>query len=683
MATDTTLNSETGLPEKESKGRDLSVIEYKDGVKKGYVPEGYESVEEYLADVRETFEHDLDADHNNRLEALEDKMFASGDQWDPQVLEYRKGLPCLVINTIPQFTAQLVGDFRQARSSVKVLPAEDGDEEVAEMRSDLIRSIEYKSRADRVYAHAFESQVTCGDGAFRVAVEYAKDDVFDQDIFLRPIEDAHAVVWDRMAVDPTMRDARHCYVEDRVPTREFDKKWPGKTPSTLGEGQRRTLVSKGWLDENTSRVMEHWRMIERDRLLGLFEDGSIHVIDAGTIEDVVAKHGNPIKTRISPCLYAQMHLITGWAILDGPYEWKLNRLPIIRMTGRTMTVDGYRRRYGLVRFMKDSARLRNFWRSVAAEQLGYAPKAQWMATESAVEGKEDILRNAHNSRDPLLIFNDEAEFGRNVQRVDPPALQMALLNEAQINSQDMKDVTGIHDASLGIKSNETSGKAINARQREGDIASLTYYDNANAAILEAGDVINQLIPQIYDSTRIVRVIGKDESAKLVKINDPFDPKSPDLATGSYDTALDTGPSFTTKRQEAAESMMNAVQVWPNLIQVAGDIIAKAQDWPGAEELAERLKKTIPPQFLSEEEQAEGGQAPVDPAQLQQLMEEHKKVVQELETLKADRAVEWYNAETQRIRALSDNMVDAEGVNLKAVETILNQSESKPSDRKSS
>lgn len=674
MAIENTLNSETGLPAKDSKARELDVVEYDNNVKKGYVPEGYDSVEDYLADVRETFEQDLDADHDNRVEALEDKMFASGDQWDPQVLEYRKGLPCLVINTIPQFTAQLVGDFRQARSSVKVLPAEDGDEDIAETRSDLIRSIEYKSRADRVYAHAFESQVTCGDGAFRVAVEYAKDDVFDQDIFLRPIEDAHAVVWDRLAVDPTMRDARHCYVEDRIPIKEFNRKWPEKSPSTLGDNTRRNLVARSWLDDSTCRIMEHWRMVERDRLLGLFEDDSIHVIDADTIEDIVAKHGQPVKTRISPCLYAQMHLITGWAILDGPYEWKLNRLPIIRMTGRTMSVEGHRRRYGLVRFMKDSARLRNFWRSVAAEQLGYAPKAQWMATESAVEGKEDILRNAHNSRDPLLIFNDEAEFGRNVQRVDPPALQMALLNEAQINSQDMKDVTGIHDASLGIKSNETSGKAINARQREGDIASLTYYDNANAAILEAGDVINQLIPQIYDSTRIIRVIGKDESAKIVRINDPNDPTSIDFSVGNYDTALDTGPSFTTKRQEAAESMMNAVQVWPQLIEVAGDIIAKAQDWPGAEELAERLKKTVPPQFLSPEEQAEGGQAPIDPAQIQQFMEEHKKVVQELETLKADRSVEWYNAETQRIRALSDNMVDAEGVNLKAVEQILKQSE---------
>ena len=187
--------------------------------------------------------------------------------------------------------------------------------------------------------------------------------------------------------------------------------------------------------------------------------------------------------------------------------------------------------------MKDAARLKNFWRSVAAEQLGYAPKAQWIATAEAVEGREDDLRKAHLTRDPLLIVNDEAVIGQNLQRLDPPAPQAALLNEAQVNAQDMKDVTGIHDASLGIRSNEVSGRAIQARQREGDIASLTFYDNANASILEAGDVINQLIPQVYDGTRVVRTIGEDETQKFFKINDPMDPNAVDLSVGMFDVAL--------------------------------------------------------------------------------------------------------------------------------------------------
>jgi hypothetical protein len=651
--------------------RPVDALSYSGKVKKGYVPEGFASVEDFVKDMREEYELDITADYENRQEAIDDKKFAVGEQWDPQVLKHREGLPSLTINTIPQFTAQLVGDWRQSRNAVKVLPSEDGDTDVATVRSDLIRAIEYNSRASRVYDNAFESAVVCGDGAFRVCVDYARDDVFEQDIKLDQIDDALSVVWDRLSIDPTGRDARHCFVDDVIPKKEFERKWPDHKPDELSASERNACVRTGWVDEGQYRVTEYWRLIERDRLLGLFEGGAVHEITEENIEELVSQFGPPIKSRIAPCLFAQMHLMTGWAILDGPYEYRLNRLPIIRMTGRVMNVNGRRIRYGLTRFMKDPSRLRNFWRSVNAEQLGYAPKAQWMATESAVAGRENLLRNAHLSRDPLLVFNDEAVFGQNVQRVDPPQLQMALLNEAQINTQDMKDVTGIHDASLGIKSNETSGRAIMARQREGDVAAITFYDNGNAAILEAGDVINQLIPQVYDSTRIVRTIGEDETPKLMKINDINDPKSPNLSIGRYDVALTSGTSYTTKRAEAAQAMMEAVQVWPNLIGIAGDIIAKAQDWPGADKLAERLKKTIPQELLSDEEK-DPNALPMPPEQIQQMMMEFEALKKEYETLERDRSIEMYNAETQRIRALSDNMVDGTQLNQNAIKMILDQ-----------
>jgi hypothetical protein len=409
-------------------------------------------------------------------------------------------------------------------------------------------------------------------------------------------------------------------------------------------------------------------MIERDRMLVMFDDGSIRTFDENVSPDEMEKFGTPVKTRVAPCKYAQMHLVTGFKILAGPYEWKMNRLPIIRMAGRTVALEGRRYRHGLVRFMKDLVRLKNFWRSVAAEQLGYAPKAQWIATESAVEGKEANIRKAHLTRDPLLVVNDEAIIDQNIKRLDPPPMQMALLNEAQLNTQDMKDVTGIHDASLGIKSNETSGRAIMARQREGDIASLTYYDNGNAAILEAGDVINQLIGQIYDGTRIIRIIGEDEKTKLVKINDPLDPNSPDISLGKYDVTTTSGASYTTRRVEAAEAMMEAIQVYPELMQIAGDLVVKAQDWPGSEELAERLVKTIPPQLLSDKEKAELGPQGPNPQQMmeqqaqlqeavQKMSDQLKKMEMENATLKVKHdvelrklAIEEFKAETDRITA---------------------------------
>lgn len=640
-------------------------------VSESYVPEGFDTLEDFLQDMREEYQLDIDFDRENREQAIEDKKFAAGDQWDPVVLEHRKGLPCLVINSVPQFIAQLIGDWRENKRGIKVLPTEEGDKDLADVRADLIRSIETQSRADRVYDNAFESEVQCGDGAFRVAVEYAKEDVFDQDIFVRPIDDALSVVWDRLSVDPTGRDARHCFVDDVIPKKDFERKFPNASPDELSEKEFINLKGAGWLELDGVRVTEYWRIIERDRLIGLFEDGSVRVIEGDGLDDLIAKHGNPIKSRIAPCTYAQMHLVTGYSILSGPYEYCLTRLPVIRMSGRVVNVGGRRVRYGLIRWMKDPVRLRNFNRSVAAEQLGYAPKAQWIATESAVEGYEDDLRKAHLTRDPLIKVSDDAIIGQNIQRLDPPKWQTALHQEAEANVQDMKDVTGIHDASLGIKSNETSGRAINARQREGDIASITFYDNGNAAVLEAGDVINQLIGQIYDGTRIIRIIGEDEKLKFLKINDPSDPRSPDLSVGKYDVALSTGANYTTRRVEAAQAMMDAVQVWPQLLQVAGDLVAKAQDWPGADDLAERLKKTIPQQFLDPEDR----QGP-DP-QVQELQMQLQTLAQEYQQLKTDREIDFkkiiidiYNAETQRIRALSDNQVDGNNIELDGIKTIL-------------
>lgn len=662
--------------------------------KDSYVPEGFDEVEDYLDDVRSTYALDIQADQDNREAALEDKKFTAGDQWDPLVLQMRQGLPCLTINTIPQFTAQLVGDWRENKIGVKVLPAENGQKDVADIRADLIRSIETKSRADRVYNSAFESMVQCGDGAFRVAVQYAGEDVFDQEIVVASVDDALSVVWDRLSIDPTGRDATHCFVDDVMPTKEFEARWPECSPSQLRDKDERILVAGGWFDDKTVRVTEHWRMIERKRTLVMFKDGSIYdqdelqeMANKGSPDDVqafVAKHGQPVKSRVAPCTYAQMHLVTGFKILAGPYEYKMTRLPIIRMSGRVVTISDQRVRYGLVRFMKDHVRLRNFARSVAAEQLGYAPKAQWIAPESAVEGREDAFRKAHLTRDPLLVYNDDAESPP--ERIEPPSIQAAWLNEVQQFTQDLKDITGIHDASLGIPSNETSGKAITARQHEGDIASLTYYDNGNAAVLEAGDVMNQLISQIYDGTRIIRIIGEDEATKLVNINDPMDPASPNIAVGMYDVAMSSGPSYTTRRQEAADAMMNAIQVFPELMQIAGDLVVKAQDWPGAEELADRLVKTIPPNLLSDKEKQELGdnggpnsqQLMQQQTQLQEALQQSQQELQKLQQenlmIKTKEAakdtenqVRIYEAETQRLEAYAQLLKDGMTLDLQRLE----------------
>lgn len=631
-----------------------------------YVPEGFDSVDDFLEDMRDNYKADVRYDSDNRDSAFDDKKFWSGDQWDPLVLQYRKNLPCLTINSLPQFTGQITGDWRLGRASIKVLPAEDGDVDIAQIRADLIRNIEIQSRADRAIDNAFESMVVCGDGAYRIGLDYAHEDVFDQDIVIKPIADALSVVWDRMSVDPTGRDAMHCFVDDMMPQKTFEERWPDEAPSTLSKQFHNSLRTDGWFYQDSDcelvKVTEYWRIIERPRLLAMFADGAIEdVTDAeDTIGFLIQQHGPIVRTREAPCRYAQMHLVTGYTILEGPVEYKLTRLPIIRMAGRTITIGDKRIRFGIVRDMKDPVRTRNFWRSKEAEYLGYATKAKWKAFAAAIKGRESIWRNSHLNDDTLLVANDGAPMPEEVM---PPQFPAALANAAQQNTEDMKQVSGIYDSSLGARSNETSGVAINARQREGDVASITYHDNGNAAVQEGGDVTNQLIGQVYDGTRTVRLVGEDQIPRLQRINDPMDPKSIDLSKGRYDVTITTGPSFTTRRVEAAAAAGDFMKaLGPQAAITFADLYANLQEFPDADKWAERAKKLLPP-GIADDEEGEGPQVPPEMmAQMQQMNQALQQLQAENEALKQDKGVDVAKVQidaakvgVERYKAITDRM----------------------------
>lgn len=577
------------------------------------VPEGYKDEAEFLTEARDRFQMGVDFDRENRDAGMEDAKFAAGEQWDEEAKASRAGLPCLVINRLPQFIAQVVGDIRINRPSIRVRPAEDADKDLADVREGLIRAIERDCDAQGVYATAGQSQVTTGIGNFRVTLKYAGEMAFERDIALAPIPDPFSVVWDPASVNPTGRDAVWCFINDSIPRKEFEARFPDEQPSDLVA----STTTDGWSTKDEVRVSEYWRVIDKPMDIALLEDGSVVPADkvpAGMV---------PVATRKSSRKYACMYLITGHTILEGPFEWPIDRVPILRVQGWEFNVGDKRVRFGLVRWAKDPQRLLNYWRSVAAQTLALAPKGKWLASASSLpEDREDDFRNAAKSADPLLIYE-----GSNAPTyTNPPPLPGALLQEAALNAQDMKDVTGLHDASLGARSNETSGRAIMARQREGDVATYIYHDNLKAAISEAGKIINALIPTVYDTARTIRIVGEDETTKVQRINDPNHPKNIDINQGRYDVAVETGPSYTTKRQEAAESLMQFVQAIPAAAGVASDLIAKAMDWPMADTIAERLKKTIPPQILESEE----GQEPPKPDPAQAMQAQMQQMLAELD-----------------------------------------------------
>jgi len=554
--------------------------------------DGYDSEAELLEEARTLWQEASDADRENRTEAVADLQFFAGEQWQEEDRKARKGRPCLTINTLPQFVAQVVGDLRINPPAIKVRPAEDADKDLADVREGLIRAIENDSGGQAVYANAGQSQTACGIGNFRVVLEYARDDAFERNIVIKRIENPFAVLWDPFLTEPTGKDAGHCFIADDMRRKAFEKAYPDATPESAGAvlGE---LTAGGWVSRDTVRVVEYWKVKKTPAEIGMLQDGSVTWITDANRAAVIPRlavnsRGEPLRRktqRTSVCMY----LMSGFALLEDPVEYQITRLPIFRVPGWEVHDGTKKVRFGLVRFARDPQKLKNYWRSVKAEKLALAPRQQWLVHESQ-DGEQQNFREAAENGDTVLTWAGQVE----PKRLDPPQIEAALMQAAEENAQDMKDVTGLHDASLGIRSNETSGKAILARQREGDVATFLYHDNLTQAISECGRVIDEFIPQVMDTVREVRILGADMQQQVMRANDPGDPDSVDLSKGKFDIYVDTGPSYATKRVEAAESMMAFTQAVPIAGQVAGDLIAKAQDWPLADEIGERMKRAMPP-----------------------------------------------------------------------------------------
>lgn len=578
--------------------------------KNNYFPKdkGFDDQQSFLQWLCQTFNDDVTADYFNIQAMLEDAAFVSGQQWDPIIMNQRliDQKPTLTVNTAPALIAQVMGNRLLNETSIRILPDMGGTKDIAKTRQGLVRSIEKISNGDRAYDVAMQNQVIGGLGNFRVTAQYAASDVFDQELGLGPIPNPGAVVWDRLRMDPTGRDARHVYVQDLMLRTDFEKRWPWAQPEELGSTLAYTqmLQTNGWVTVDLVRVVDFYHMCAVKRTIAMLNDGSIvDVTDKAPgdwIHDVAVhpSSGAPImRETMRP--YCEMVKCSASNVLEGPFRYWTDRVLVFRVPGWEVNVGDTWNRFGLIRFAKDPMRYRNFWKSVKAEKMMQTPKATWLAQQESVAGHEDAFRNSNNSNDPLLMWNGET--GAKPERIAPIQMEAALIQEAAEADQDIRNVTNLHEASLGQQSNEVSGKAINARVRVGELGTVIYQHNLNMAIAEAGRVLNDLIPYYYDTPRMIKVLGEDGKSELVRINDPEDPSSIDITIGKYQVTVTTGPSYTTKRVEAAETMETIINAHPEIMGWAGDILFRNLDIPGGEELALRAEKMLPPELQNPEE----------------------------------------------------------------------------------
>jgi len=646
-----------------------------------------------LATARDRMQMALSAYSDSREDELDDLRFMAGSpdnqwQWPQDVLATRGSVqgqtvnarPCLTINKLPQHVRQVTNDQRQNRPAGKVIPVDDqADIEVAEIFDGIVRHIEYMSDADVAYDTACDNQVTYGEGYVRILTEYCDEDSFDQDIRIGRIRNSFSVYMDPTIQDPCGSDAEWCFITEDLPKETYERMFPDAEPisSIMARGVGDAALSQ-WLNQDSVRIAEYFYKDHSKATLNLYAGNQTAFAGSPEAKEFEMLGLQPIRKREVDVVRIKWIKTNGYEILEEA-EWPGKHIPVVRVVGNEFEVEGRIYISGLVRNSKDAQRMYNYWVSQEAEMLALAPKAPFIGYGGQFEGYEQQWKTANTNNWPYLEVNPDVTDGQGSilplpQRAAPPLAQTGLIQAKLGASDDIKATTGQYDSSLGATSNERSGRAILARERQGDTGTYHYVDNLARAVRYVTRQLVDLIPKIYDTQRIARIIGIDGEVSTVRIN-PNQPEAVQRmvdeagiviekiynpSVGKYDVAVTTGPSYMTKRQEAMDAMGQILQANPNLWQVAGDLFVKNMDWPGAQEIAKRLQKMIDPKLLADEEdpalQAANQQMEVMAQEMQMMQQMLQQVQQSMEAREVqikefEAQVKAYNAETDRIKAV--------------------------------
>lgn len=590
------------------------------------------------------FQRAKDAYGSLREQAIADTRFVLGDsennwQWPGDVYDARSGIsrkPCLTINITAQHCKQIENQIRQNRPSAKILPIDgQADVKTAEIYGGMLRSIQSYSNADTAHDIAAKHSIYGGEGFWRILTEYESESSFDQVISVKPLVNPQLVYIDPDAIEPDRSDAKWALVFEDIPRTEADDEYGDRDD----EGNNNGLAwaddgAGGWSNKDTVRRAEYYWLDETDDELLQLIDGQ--VVLRSVYKDMPEKLGILNKRKTTRKQWKWTLLVGGKDTPQEEKDWPGAYMPIICVVGDETNVNGQIVRKGLVRDLKDSARMVNYSYSAAVETVALQTKTPWLASIEATEGYEDIWAKSNVENLGVLPYNAFNADGTPIpapQRIQPAAMATAQVQMLQLSVEQARAASGQQNANFGIKSEAQSGVGIQRLKAQGEIATFNFPDNLARALKYEATVILDLIPKIYDRARVVRILGLDGTEKKVMLDPGFQGEARDLrndpsgvdsifnpTAGRYDVAIDTGPSYQTQRQEAADSLVELSSRAPALMQFAPDLIVKALDFQGAQEIADRLKKTLPPNLLEDNGDPEAQLAQAQ-GQVQQLTEQ--------------------------------------------------------------
>lgn len=645
--------------------------------------------EDVVNQAKKRFRQCEEWESNFRVRYVDDYKFAFGDsenmyQWPAEMLNDRisDGRPCLTVNKTRTFVLQIVNDQRENKSQVEIRPVGNGASyEAAQILEGCVRHIEYQSNAQNAYSNATHCAVCGGVGYWRIVTDYANEDSFDQEIFIKRVADPLTVYLDPDIQEADGSDARFAFVYEDLARDEFEQKYPdAEATSNAPLGYE---SQSDWEGKDHVRICEYYRKTDKKDTLHLMRDGT-------TVRESMLKKFQPelldiideisVNSREIIEDQVEWYFIAGSEIID-QREWLGKYIPIVRVIGEETVIDHQLDRRGLVRFLRDPQRMYNFYTSSAVEYVALQSKAPWMAPAASIEGYEEEWANQHLDNTQVRLWKHKDANNEDIpkpERLTPPQMSPAYLQGMKVAEGEFMFASGIYDAQMGAKSNEVSGKAVQERQRAGATTNYNYIDRFADAIRFTGRILVDLIPKVYDVPRIIKILAQDGAQKTVQL-DPNHPQAhsqvqdetsdqynPQQVTaifnpniGIYAVEADIGPAYATKRQEAFDAFSQIIKGNPQLVAVAGDLMFRAADFPMADEIAERLANMVP-------KQAKGGQP--DPQMMQQIQDmqqamakQHMLLQQQAQELQQSKQkgevdalkqqISWYEAETKRMAAV--------------------------------
>lgn len=586
--------------------------------------------------ARQRFRKCMEYESEQRREMREDLNFRAGIQWPDAIANDRiaGGRPCLTVNRIHQVVRIAVNEMRQNRAAIQINPVGSGaDEDTAEVLQGMSRHIEIRSDAEVAYDTAAEHQVTAGRGWIRVLIDWVDGEPFQQEIRIQRLQNLFGAVMDVDAIQPDYSDAQYGFVFEDLDRQAFERQFPGKTWAPLREFEGIGDFND-WYPDQRCRVAEYWYKE--------YEPDVAHQLDDGTTiygGDEIPEGREIIQSRDFDRPVIKWAKLTAREVLE-ERTWPGKCIPLVPVLGDEIWIRGKRQYIGIVRFARDPQRIFNYIRSSVVESVALAPKSPWVGTPEQFGNYKNLYEQANTRNIAVLYYN--AVHAPNGQPLPPPqrmtveppiqALSGALLQ----SDADLKATTGMYDPSLGAPSAEQSGKAILARQGQAHTANFSYGDNQARAIKRVGEIIVDLIPYVYPEAEVVHIVKPDNKRKQVQINQPFVEGGVQKIyrvspgeIGRYDVTVSTGPSYHSRRQEAVASMMQLVQSYPAFMQVAGDLLLDNMDIPGAHEMAERWRRTLPPN-LQDPNDGDQQIPPQIAAQFQQMQQQIQQLTQMLQ-----------------------------------------------------